>query len=195
VKAQRDDGKSDQASLDPSRLVFLDETGASTNLSRTHGRCERGKRLVMDVPHGHGKTTTFVGALRHDGLVAPTVVDGAMTGEVFVADVQQQRVRVLRPGDIVVMDNLSSHHRPAVREAIETATAELRYLPAYSPDLNPIERAFRKRKAKLRAARKRTIPELEDDLGEAIDAFAPKECRNYFASCGYTAAIPNREPL
>jgi transposase len=195
VKAQRDDGTSTQTALDPSRLVFLDETWASTNMTRTHGRCERGQRLVMDVPHGHGKTTTFVCALRHDGLGAPTVVDGPMTAEVFVAYVEQQLVRVLSPGDIVVMDNLSCHHRPAVREAIEGAKAELRFLPPYSPDLNPIERAFSKLKAKLRAAQKRTIPEVEDDLGEAIDAFAPKECRNYFASCGYPAATPNREPL
>jgi transposase len=195
VKAQRDDWKSGQASLDPNRLVFVDETWASTNMTRTHGRCERGQRLVMDVPFGHWKTTTFVVALRDDGLVAPTVVDGPMTGDVFVAYVEQQLVRSLRPGDIVVMDNLACHQRASVREAIESAKAELRFLPPYSPDLNPIERAFSKLKAKLRAAQKRTIRELEDYLGEAIDAFSPPECRNYFKSCGYPDATPTREPL
>jgi transposase len=148
----------------------------------------------MDVPHGHWKTTTFVVGLRSTGLVAPTVVDGPMTGDVFVAYVRQQLVPTLRPGDIVVMDNLSSHKRSEVRAAIGAAAAELRYLPPYSPDLNPIEKAFSKLKAKLRAAQKRTVPELERHLGEVLDSFSPQECANYFKSCGY-AATPRREPL
>lgn len=169
-------------------LVFLDETWASTSMTRAYGRCPQGQRLVMDVPHGHWKTTTFVAALRLEGLVAPTVVDGAMTGDVFVAYVQQQLVPTLKPGDVVVMDNLSSHKRSAVRKAIEGAGAELRYLPPYSPDLNPIENVFSKLKAKLRAASKRTIAELEVFLGEFLDLLSAHECRNYFRHCGYRVA-------
>jgi transposase len=195
VKDRRDDWKATQPNLDPKKLVFLDETWASANMSRSHGRCPRGQRLVMHVPHGHWKTTRFVVALRVDGLTAPTVVDGPMTGDHFVAYVEQQLVKVLKPGDIVVMDNLSSHRRSAVKTAIEAAGAELRYLPPYSPDLNPIEKAFSKLKAKLRAAELRTIPELEDYLGKILDCFSAEECENYFISCGYQAATSDLEPL
>jgi len=192
VKEQRDAWKAEQLKpttmLDAKRLVFIDETWASTNMTRTHGRCSRGQRLVMDVPHGHWLTTTFVAALRLDGLTAPTVVDGAMTGDVFVAYVEQQLVPTLRLGDIVVMDNLSSHKRSDVRKAIEAVGAELRFLPPYSPDLNPIENVFSKLKSKLRAAAKRTLGELEDFLGGFIDLLAPEECRNYFRHCGYRVA-------
>ncbi len=163
-------------------------------MTRTHGRGPRGQRLVAAVPHGHWKTTTFVAALRTTGLTAPTVVDGAMTGDVFVAYVRQQLVPTLRPGDVVVMDNLSCHKRADVRDAVEAAGATLRYLPPYSPDFNPIERAFAKLKARLRAAAKRTVRELEDYLGILCDAFVPNECRNYFRSCGYRATS-TREPL
>jgi len=156
-------------------------------MTRTHGRGPRGQRLVAAVPHGHWKTTTFVAALRTGGLTAPTVVDGAMTGDVFVAYVRQQLAPTLRPGDVVVMDNLSCHKRADVRAAIEAVGATLRYLPPYSPDLNPIEKAFAKLKARLRATAKRTIRELEEYLGALCDAFAPDECRNYFRSCGYSA--------
>jgi transposase len=195
VKERRDDWKAQQSKLDPQKLVFLDETWASTNMTRTHGRCPQGQRLVMHVPHGHWKTTTFVVALRINGLTAPTVVDGAMNGDTFVAYVEQQLVKVLKPGDIVIMDNLSSHKRTAVRTAIEAAGAELRYLPPYSPDLNAIEKAFSKLKAKLRAAELRTIPELEVYLGKLLDAFSPEECENYFKSCGYPSATSDLEPL
>jgi transposase len=163
-------------------------------MTRTHGRGPRGQRLVAAVPHGHWKTTTFVAALRTTGLTAPTVVDGAMTGDVFVAYVRQQLAPTLRPGDVVVMDNLSSHKRSDVRDAIEAVGATLRYLPPYSPDLNPIEKAIAKLKARLRAVAKRTVRELENYLGVLCDAFAPDECRNYFRSCGYPATSP-REPL
>jgi transposase len=149
----------------------------------------------MDVPHGPWKTTTFVVGLRVSGLIAPTVVDGPMTGDVFVAYVEQQLVPALRSGDVVVMDNLSSHKRAAVRTAIEAVGAELRLLPPYSPDLNPIEKAFSKLKAKLRGAAKRTIAALEQYLGEVLDCFSPQECENYFVSCGYPAATSKREPL
>ena len=195
MKEQRDEWKASQPSLDSNKYIFLDETWASTNMTRTHGRCPRGERLVMDVPHGHWKTTTFVVALRLSGLIAPTVVDGPMTGDVFVAYVEQQLVPTLKAGDVVVMDNLSSHKRAAVRTAIESVGAELRFLPPYSPDLNPIEKAFSKRKAKLRAAEKRTIPALEKYLGEVLDCFSLEECQNYFVSCGYPPATTSREPL
>jgi transposase len=184
VKAKRGDWKAEQPATDSRRYFFLDETWASTNMTRTHGRGPKGQRLVMDTPHGHWKTTTFVVALTLAGLVAPTVVDGPMTGDVFVAYIEQQLVPLLKPGDVVVMDNLSSHKRAAVRSAIESVGAELRFLPPYSPDLNPIEKAFSKLKAKLRAAEKRTIPALEKFLGEILDSFLPKECENYFTSCG-----------
>ena len=194
MKERRDAWKAGQPALDSKSFIFVDETWASTNMTRSHGRCPRGERLVMGVPHGHWKTTTFVVGLRAGGLVAPTVVDGPMTGDVFVAYVRQQLVPTLRPGDVVVMDNLSSHKRSEVRPAVEAAGAELRYLPPYSPDLNPIERAFSKLKAKLRAAEKRTVSELETYLGEVLDGFSPDECENYFTSCGYPATSA-REPL
>ena len=194
MKKQREEWKAEQPTLDSESYVFIDETWASTNMTRTHGRCPQGERLVMDVPHGHWKTTTFVVGLRTSGLIAPTVVDGPMTGDVFVAYVQQQLVPTLKAGDVVVMDNLSSHKRAAVQTAIESVGAKLRLLPPYSPDLNPIEKAFSKLKAKLRAAQKRTIPELEQYLGEVLDCFSPEECENYFVSCGYPAKS-TREPL
>jgi transposase len=194
VRAKRDEWQAAQPALDPDRLVLVDETWASTNMARTHGRCPVGERLVMDVPHGHWQTTTFVAALRRDGLVAPTVVDGAMTGDLFGAYVEQQLVPALRPGDVVVLDNLSCHKRSEVRALIEGAGCRLWYLPPYSPDLNPIEKAFSKLKALLRKAAKRTREGLWKYLGEALDEFSPAECRNYFRSCGYPDATPTREP-
>ena len=173
--------------MEPERLVFLDETWASTNMTRRYGRCPLGQRLVDPVPHGHWKTTTFVVALRVDGLTAPTVIDGAMNGELFEAYVRQQLVPTLRPGDVVVMDNLSSHKRVGVRLAIESVGATLRFLPPYSPDLNPIELSFAKLKSLLRKAEERTITALWTLLGKALDAFSPQECCNYFRHCGYNA--------
>jgi transposase len=195
VRAKREGWRAAQPELDPNRLVFVDETWASTNMARTHGRCPKGERLVAAVPHGHWKTTTFVAALRADGMAAPVVIDGAVTGDLFVAHVEQQLAPVLRPGDVVVMGNLAGHKRAGVRRAIEGAGAELRLLPPYSPDLNPTEKAFSKRKARLRSAARRTIREVEDLLGELSATVAPLECRNYFGSCGYSAATPDREPL
>jgi transposase len=173
--------------LEAEHLVFLDETWASTNMTRRYGRSRRGERLVMPVPHGHWKTTTFVAALRGGGLTAPVVVDGAMTGELFEAYVKQQLVPTLQPGDVVVMDNLAVHKRAGVREAIEGANCRLLYLPAYSPDLNPIERAFAKLKALLRRAGERTVEGLWGLLGRLLDEFGPAECRNYIRHCGYSA--------
>ncbi len=179
--------RAEQPGLDPGRLVFVDETWASTDMARRYGRAPVGERLVCAVPHGHWKTTTFVAALRADGLTAPMVIDGAMTGDLFVAYVGQVLAPSLRPGDVVVMDNLSCHKRARVRELIEAAGASLRYLPPYSPDLNPIEQAFAKLKALLRQAGKRTVDELWDFLGRVLDAFGAAECRNYLRHCGYSA--------
>ena len=164
-------------------------------MTRTHGRCRRGDRLVMPVPCSHWKTTTFVAALRADGLTAPTVVDGAMDRATFEAYVAQQLVPVLRPGDVVVMDNLPAHTGPRVRALVAAAGAEVRYLPPYSPDLNPIEKAWSKLKAQLRAAGERTIDGLWAFLGRVLDDFGPEECRNYLRSCGYAHATPTPEPL
>jgi transposase len=187
VKAKRDEWRAEQPGLDPAKLVFIDETWASTNMSRRRGRAPVGERLVCPVPHGHWKTTTFVAALRVGGLSAPMVVDGAVDGDLFVAYVEQVLVPTLRPGDVVILDNLSCHKRARVREAIEAAGCTLRYLPPYSPDLNPIEPAFAKLKALLRQAARRTVDGLWAFLGQALGAFTARECRNYFRHCGYHA--------
>jgi transposase len=173
--------------------VFIDETWAATNMVRRHGRAQRGQRVVAAVPHGHWKTTTFLAALRHDGMSAPCVFDGAINGARFLAYVEQALVPSLRPGDVVVLDNLRAHKVKGVRAAIEAAGAELLYLPPYSPDLNPIEQAFAKLKALLRTAARRTVDALWRAIGAALDAFSPAECARYLAHAGYVP--PNREPL
>ena len=167
------------------RLVFIDETWTATNFTRLRGRARQGERLVDKVPHGHWKTTTFVAALRSDGLTAPTVVDGALDGPTFLAYVRQQLVPTLHAGDIVVMDNLSCHKVAGVRQAIEAAGATVVYLPPYSPDFNPIEQVFAKLKWLVRSAEQRTVDGLWTLLGKLIDRFSPAECRNYFRHCGY----------
>jgi transposase len=187
VVSRRADWQAEMPQMEPERLVFLDETWASTNMTRRYGRSARGDRLVYPMPHGHWKTTTFVVALRVDGLTAPTVIDGAMNEELFEAYVRQQLVPTLWPGDVVIMDNLSSHKHAGVRLAIESVGATLRYLPLYSPDLNPIELSFAKLKSLLRKAQERTVDALWTFLGNALDAFSPAECRNYFNHCGYNA--------
>jgi transposase len=154
-------------------------------MTRSHGRCRRGERLRMGFPHGHRKTTTLVAGLRTSGMVAPMVLDGPINGDWFQAYVAQVLVPELRPGDIVIMDNLSSHKRSAIRELIEAADARLLFLPPYSPDFNPIEKAFARLKAMLRKAGERTITGLWDLIGHLVDLFAPRECANYFSSCGY----------
>lgn len=174
-----------QPDLDPSRLVFIDETWASTNMARTHGRAPRGQRLRAAIPHGHWKTTTFIAGLRISGMVAPMVLDGPINGELFQAYVDQVLVPELHPGDIVVMDNLGSHKGAGVREAIEAVGASLLYLPPYSPDFNPIENAFAKLKAMLRKAAERTVDGLWSAIGRIIDTLTPAECANYFAKAGY----------
>ena len=176
-----------QAVLDPSRFVFLDETAAVTNMTRRRGRAPVGQRLVEAVPHGHWKVTTFVRALRQGGPCAAMTADGAMNGGLFVAYVEQVLLPELTPGDVVVMDNLSCHKRAEVRELIESAGCALVYLPAYSPDLNPIEQAFSKLKAMPRKAKRRTVDGLREFLFESLAAFSPQECANYFAHSGYHA--------
>lgn len=154
-------------------------------MARTHGRAPRGERLRSPVPHGHWKTTTFVAGLRNSGMVAPMVLDGPVNGVAFQAYVDQVLVPELRPGDIVVMDNLGSHKGAGVRAAIEAAGASLLYLPPYSPDFNPIENAFAKLKAMLRKAAKRSLDGLWNAIGRIIHTFDPTECANYFAAAGY----------
>lgn len=171
--------------LDPMRLVFIDETWAKTNMTRTHGYAPKGQRLVDAAPHGHWQTTTFVGALRADGFIAPLVLDGAINGEWFRAYVERVLVPELRPGDVVVLDNLGSHKTAGVRRAIEAAGCRLLFLPPYSPDLNPIENAFGKLKGLLRKAAERTVDGLWAAIGRLLDRFTAQECRNYFRHCGY----------
>lgn len=154
-------------------------------MARLRGRCKKGQRLRAKTPHGHWKVTTFVAGLRTDGLSAPMVLDGPMNGPWFLAYVEQVLVPTLAPGDIVVMDNLSSHKNEGVRAAIEAAGAQLRFLPPYSPDLNPIEMAFAKLKALLRKAAERTVEALWDRIGALLDAFPAAECANFFRHAGY----------
>lgn len=154
-------------------------------MARLRGRAPRGERCRAGVPHGHWKTTTFTGALRLTGMTAPFVYDGAMNGNVFLAYVEQVLVPTLAPGDIVIMDNLPAHKAACIRDRIEAAGASLLYLPPYSPDFNPIENAFAKLKALLRAKAERTIAALWDAVGEVLDQFTTAECANYFKAAGY----------
>ena len=171
--------------LDASRLVFLDETWASTRMARTNGWAPRGERLVAAVPHGRWRVTTFVGALRPKGFTAPAVVDGAMDGPTFPAHVRQFLAPTPGEGDVLVMDNLGVHKVAGVREAVEARGATLLYLPPYSPDLNPIELAFSKLKGLLRAAAERTTEGLWHTIGTLLGRFGPDECAAYFRHCGY----------
>ena len=185
MQQAREAWRAGQPKLDPTKLIFLDETWLSTNMARRSGRCAKGQRLQAAVPHGHWKTTTFLAGLRHDGLIAPLVLDGPIDGESFRAWVEQFLVPTLSPGQIVVMDNLSSHKVDGVRAAIEATGAALRYLPPYSPDLNPIEQLFAKLKAIMRKAAARTIEALWAAVAEALPRFAADECHNYLANAGY----------
>lgn len=174
-----------QRQIDPEKLVFLDETWAKANMTRTHGRCPEGERLIEKVPHGRWSTTTFLGAMRSTGFIAPLCVEGAINGAVFKAWVKQHLIRELHPGDIVVMDNLSSHKVSGIVEAIESVEAQVCYLPPYSPDLNPIELAFSKFKKLLRDGAERTTETLWNLCGQVLDLFPETECRNYLKHCGY----------
>lgn len=174
-----------QPDLDPERLIFIDESGATTKMARLRGRAARGERCRAAIPHGHWKTTTFVGALRVSGLTAPMLLDGPMNGPAFLAYVEQVLAPTLAAGETVIMDNLPAHKVAGVRAAIEATGTRLRLLPPYSPDFNPIELAFAKLKALLRRAAARTIPELWDAIATALPTFTPSECANYFTACGY----------
>jgi transposase len=176
-----------QKLLDPARLVFIDETGLRTDMVRPWARSPRGVEVIGRVPFKTWKSITFIAALRHDGMVAPMVIEGAMTSERFVAYVEQCLVRALKPGDIVVLDNLQPHKNPRARASIEAAGATVRLLPPYSPELNPIEMTFAKSKAFLRKAAKRTIPGLHHAIRSLLPRFSPQECANYIAHAGYRA--------
>jgi transposase len=176
-----------QSLIDPARLVFIDETWAKTNMTRTRGWHARGKPLVAKVPHGHWKTMTFLAALRHDGITAPFVLDGPINGEAFLAYVEQVLVPTLKPGDIVVMDNLGSHKNRAIRQAIRAAGARLMFLPPYSPDLNPIEQVFAKLKTLLRKAGERTVEAVWKRIGALLECFKPTEGANYVRNAGYAS--------
>ena len=185
VQATRRERQAAQPALDITKLVFLDETGASTNMARRYGRAPRGERCVASVPHGHWHTTTVVAGLRHDDRTAPMVTDGAMTSTLFLKYVQECLCLTRHPGDLVIADNLRSHKVAGVKEAVEAVGAHLRYLPPYSPDLNPIEQLFATLKARLRKAAPRTVDTLWTDIGRLLDCFTPDECTHYFASSGY----------
>ena len=176
-----------QGRLDPSRLIFIDETWAKTNMTRTHGRARRGERLVAKAPHGRWRTLTFLAALRHNRIDAPCVIDGPINGDSFLAYVEQVLVPALNPGDIVIIDNLGSHKGKAVRRAIRAAGAKLFFLPPYSPDLNPIEQVFAKLKTLLRKAAERTIETTWKRIGDLLNCFTPQECANYLVNAGYAS--------
>jgi transposase len=171
--------------MDPEKLVFIDETWTSTSMTRRCGRAPKGRRCIGSAPHGHWKTTTFVGALRRSRLTAPMVTDGPMDGEMFLAYVRQFLCPTLQPGDIVVLDNLSSHKVSGVKQVIQATGATLLYLPPYSPDFNPIEKLFSKLKALLRKAAKRTVDALWTEIGNLLNTLTPRECSNFFTTCGY----------
>jgi transposase len=187
VARKRDRWKRHQHRLDPRRLVFIDETWAKTNMTRTHGRALRGQRLIAKVPHGRWTTLTFLAALRHDRIDAPYVLDGPINGDHFRAWVEQHLVPTLSPGDVVILDNLGSHKGKAVRKAIRSAGAHLIFLPPYSPDLNPIEQVFAKLKTLLRRANERTIENTWRRIGKLLDHFSSAECANYMTHAGYAS--------
>src|SRR5215510_6042827 len=174
-----------QNRLDPARLVFIDETWAKTNMTRLRGWSPRGRKLLAKAPQGHWRTLTFLAALRHDRIDAPCVIDGPINGESFLSYVEQILVKVLKPGDIVIIDNLGSHKGKAVRRAIRAAGAKLFFLPKYSPDLNPIEMFFAKLKHWLRRAARRTVDAVYNAISEILPLTTPAECSNYFAQAGY----------
>ena len=168
-------------------MVFIDETWAKTNMTRTHGWCRRGEPLIDKVPHGHWKTLTFIAALRHDGIAAPCVIDGPINGTSFTAWVEQFLIPALEPGTIVVADNLGSHKGSRVRQLLRAAGIKLFFLPPYSPDLNPIEQVFSKLKRLLRKEKARTVEATWKSIGKLLDRFQPDECRNYIANAGYAS--------
>jgi transposase len=183
--AERGAWKEEQPFLDPATLVFIDETSASTKMARMRGRSVKGERCIASVPHGHWKTTTFIAGLRAGEVAAPWLLDGPMDGAAFLVYVRKVLCPTLRPGDLVIADNLGSHKVSGVSLAIEATGARLRYLPPYSPDLNPIEMFFSKLKAHLRKAAHRDVEALWKEVGAIISSVSPSECTNYFSAAGY----------
>jgi transposase len=199
LKAERAAWREEFAAVDPARLVFVDESGASTAMDRTHGRAPSGVRVDGPVPHGHWKVVTLTAAVRLDGVGACLAFDGATNTACFEAYVGECLAPTLRPGDIVVMDNLSCHKTAAVARLIAAAGACVRYLPAYSPDLNPIERAFSKLKAYLRSAAARTVDGLIEAMGDALRTIRPGDILGWFRHSGYesprSSDTLNKKPL
>jgi putative transposase len=187
VARRRARWKARQASVDPRRLVFIDETWAKTNMAPLRGWGRRGERLIGKAPHGRWRTLTFIAALRLDRIDAPCVFDGPINGEKFRAYVDQFLAPTLKPGDIVILDNLGSHKGKAVRQAIRAAGAHRLFLPPYSPDLNPIEQAFAKLKHWLRRAQARSVAQTTEAIGNILNRFRPDECAAYFANSGYAS--------
>ena len=185
MKAAREAWFDGQTDLQPERLIFVDESGLSTKMARLRGWAPKGERCRAAIPHGHWNTTTFVAGLTLSGFCAPMLLDGPMDGDAFVTWCEQMLAPALRPGDIVVMDNLPAHKVAGAQEAIEAAGASLLFLPPYSPDLNPIEQAFAKFKAALRKAAERTRDGLWRTIGQTLDLYPPQECRNFFTKAGY----------
>ena len=185
--AQRELWRELTAGLDLARLVFVDETGAKTNMTRTHGRAEGGQRVVDAAPHGHWGTTTLLSSIRMDGSTAPMVIEGPTDADVFTEYVRQILVPSLRPGDIVVLDNLSPHKSPQVEQAIRAAGAEVWFLPPYSPDLNPVEQMWSKVKAFLRALKARTLDALVDGIRDGLRLVTSSDAIGWFDHCGYVA--------
>jgi transposase len=174
-----------QDRVEAERLVFIDETWTRTNMAALRGWAPCGRRLTAKVPHGRWKTMTFLAALRHDRIDAPWFIEGPIDGESFRTYVEKILRPTLRPGDIVVMDNLGSHKGKVVRQLIRSAGAKLFFLPKYSPDLNPIEQVFAKLKHLLRKAAARTVDAVCAAIGKLLQAFTSAECANYFANAGY----------
>jgi transposase len=187
LKAERAAWREEFAAIDPSRLVFVDESGATTAMDRIHGRAPSGVRVDGAVPHGHWKVVTLTAAVRLDGVGACLAFDGATNTACFETYVERCLAPTLRPGDIVVMDNLSCHKTAEVARLVEAAGAEVRFLPAYSPDLNPIERLFSQLKAYLRSAAARTVDGLIAAMGDALRAIRPGDILGWFRHSGYKA--------
>ena len=185
MRQAREQWRQQQAAFDITKLVFLDESGVATNMAPLYGRSPKGERVYGNVPHGHWHTNTFIGALRHDGITAPWLLDGPMNGDAFVQYVEEVLAPTLKAGDIVIADNLSSHKVAGVAQALAKCGARIIYLPAYSPDLNPIENFFSKLKALLRKASARSFEGLLDAIAHILDTLTPLECSNYFSAAGY----------
>jgi len=189
VATRRTDFKSSQSRLAVRRLIFIDETWAKTNMTRLRGRSPVGQRLIAKTPHGHWKTTTLIAALDARGICCSTVVDGAVNADVFEAFVKQVLLPTLQADDVVIMDNLSSHKRLKTRALIESAGAEVLFLPPYSPDLNPIENIFAKVKQQLRSLACRTQAALWNAMQCVLDQVTPGDASNCFAHCGYSLQL------